>query len=202
MLKLDPKPFPLVISGPSGVGKTVICQKLLEDHGAMARVVTVTTRLPRRGETPEIDYHFVDPETFERYKREGMLLESARVHDADYGTPWSDVEGHLREGKIALLNVDVQGALVIREKKPSSVLVFILPPDEKTLRVRLKKRGTDDNDTIERRLKRAREEMELAPRYDYVVVNDGLERCVGQILCILRAEASRSGRCLSPESLR
>lgn len=198
MLKIIAKPFPLVISGPSGVGKTVICQKLLETNERMARVVTVTTRLPRTGETPGVDYDFVDPETFERYKREGALLESARVHDADYGTPWAQIDGHLRDGNIALANVDVQGALVIREKKPTSVLVFILPPDERTLRVRLKKRGTDDDETVDRRMKRAREEIALAPRYDYLVVNDGFDRCVQQIQCIIEAERLRSARRIDP----
>jgi guanylate kinase len=198
MLKLRARPFPFVISGPSGVGKTVICRGLLERNREMCRVITVTTRPRRKGEKPEVDYHFVNKQKFEEMKKEGDLLEWAEVHDAGYGTPRREVEGYLGEGRIPLLNVDVQGALAIREQIRDSVLVFVLPPDEETIRTRLEKRGTDDAETIRRRLIRAREEMKVAPQYDYIVVNDKLDRCIAQIDCIYQAELLKPHRCLEP----
>jgi len=166
----------------------------------MTRIVTVTTRAPRRGEVPGTSYRFVDDRTFETMKTEGAFLEWATVHGESYGSPRRDVEESLASGKVPLLNVDVQGALSIRRALGgTSVLVFVLPPDEKTLRARLEGRRSDDRSTIERRLQRAREEMALAPEYDYVVVNGDLEPAVARLHAIHEAELSRSGRCLGGE---
>lgn len=200
MLKMQDEPFPFVVSGPSGVGKTVICRRLLSLNPEMSRVITVTTRPTRQGEQGGVDYHFVKTDEFERMRRENLLLEWADVHDAQYGTPREPVETYLGEGQIPLLNVDVQGALAIRREIPRSLLVFVLPPSEEALRSRLEKRGTDDAETIRRRLKRAREEVKLAPKYDYIVVNDVLDRCVEEVQHVYRAELLRPDRCLPPDS--
>lgn len=199
MLKVQSKSFPLVISGPSGVGKTVICRRLLDINPEMSRVITVTTRSPRAGETHKLDYYFVDKARFDKMRENGALLEWAEVHGADYGTPRREVERYMEEDQIPLLNIDVQGALAVKREISETVLVFVLPPDEETILSRLQKRATDDEETIRRRLKRAREEMALAPEYDYVVVNDELDRCVNEIQHIYRAELLRPHRCLDPD---
>jgi guanylate kinase len=199
MLDLKPKPFPFVVSGPSGVGKTSICRGLEERVPEIQRIVTVTTRSPRRDERQDRDYHFVDAGTFARMRDEGRLLEWAEVHGASYGTPREPVERLLGEGRIPLLNVDVQGALAIRRAIPETLLVFVLPPSEEALRARLEGRGSDDPETVRRRLQRAREEIRLVPEYDYVVVNDVLEECIGRVQAIYVAERSRVARVLPPD---
>ncbi|MBU1701488.1 MAG: guanylate kinase [Candidatus Eisenbacteria bacterium] len=193
MLEFLPQPFVCVISGPSGVGKTVVCRRLLKRNRGLGRVITVTTREPRGRERPEIDYHFVDTAAFEQKRTSGALLEWATVYDASYGTPKDEVEEYLAQGRIPLLNIDVQGALSIRKALPElAVLIFLYPPDEETLRERLEGRGTDSRETIEKRQKVALNEIALAPKYDYVVINGHLMTCVREVEAILRAEMLRA----------
>ncbi|MBD3336282.1 MAG: guanylate kinase [Candidatus Eisenbacteria bacterium] len=188
-------PFVLIISGPSGVGKTVVCHRLLQLVPRLARVVTTTTRPPRGRERQDEAYHFLTASEFEQLKAEDGLLEWAEVHGARYGTPRRDVEVLLAQDRVPLLNIDVQGALQIQRRLPGdAVLVFLLPPDEETLRARLLGRKTDDPETVERRLQRAREEIAVAPRYDYAVVNADLDACVEDVRAIYRAETCRAGR--------
>lgn len=186
-----------VLSGPSGAGKTTICERLLSAPGAR-RVVTCTTRPPRGDEQAEEDYHFLSEEEFDQKITERGFLEHAKVHDHRYGTPRDEVEAGLREGATLLLNIDVQGAQQLRDAGVGpATFVFVEPPDLETLRQRLESRGTDDQETIERRLRTAREEMKERDRFDRVIVNGDLEQAVADGLRLL-GSADSSGDDGSP----
>lgn len=165
------------MSGPSGVGKTTIARRLREREG-FVKIVTCTTRPPRGGERDGTDYHFLTPETFERKIGEGAFLEHARVHDRLYGTPKAEVNAALERGEVVVLDIDVQGAMAVREQGLPALLVFLAPPDEKELLRRLAGRRTESPEQIERRLKTAEWEMEQKKRFDAILVNDDLERTV------------------------
>jgi guanylate kinase len=174
----------VVLSGPSGSGKSTLAQRLLAMPGLRLKVsISATTRAPRPGEQPGRDYFFVTREQFEQM-RDG-LLESAQVHGNDYGTPQGPVREAMAAGTCVLLVIDVQGGIQVRERAPGSLLIFVKPPDFPTLEARLRARGTDDELTIERRLRGARRELELASSYDVQVINDDLERAVGDLAAIL-----------------
>ncbi len=192
--RLIERPFPIVISGASGTGKTSVVKKLLSIDGRLVRAVTATTRPPRPKEEDGIDYIFLDENEFQERKRRGYFLETARVHGFWYGTPKENVEKALKAGKWAVLNVDVQGGLAIKEIYPDAVLIFMLPPSMEALEERLRKRGTEDEEEIQRRLAEALQEMAAAPDYSYVVVNDDVKDCANRILAIVRAETSRTRR--------
>ncbi|MCX6993741.1 MAG: guanylate kinase [Kiritimatiellaeota bacterium] len=195
------RPLLLVVSAPSGAGKTTLCARLLEAFPAMVRSVSCTTRAPRPGEVNGRDYVFLDAVEFRRRITAGAFLEHAQVHGAWYGTPREPVEQALRAGRDVLLIVDVQGAERIRQLlAPSSggdlrrafVDVFIMPPDSATLRRRLVARGHDDAAAIERRLKNAGGEMAGASRYQYRIVNDCLEDAVARLRAIVLEEKQAS----------
>ena len=174
----------VVLSGPSGSGKSTLAKRLLALPGLRLKVsISATTRAPRPGEQPGRDYLFVTKEQFEQM-RDG-LLESAQVHGNDYGTPQQPVREAMAAGTCVLLVIDVQGGLQVRERVPGSLLIFVKPPDLTTLEARLRARGTDDEPTIERRISGARCELELARSYDVHVINDDLERAVGDLAAIL-----------------
>jgi guanylate kinase len=174
----------IVLSGPSGAGKSTLAQRLLALPGLRLKVsISATTRSARPGEQPGRDYFFVTKEQFERM-RDG-LLESAQVHGNDYGTPQEPVREAMAAGICVLLVIDVQGGLQVRKRVPSAVLIFVKPPDLLTLEARLRARGTDDEPTIERRLRGARRELEHATSYDVHVINDDLERAVADLAAIL-----------------
>lgn len=170
----------LVISGPSGSGKSTICKRLLEDPRVHFSV-SATTRAPRKGEVDGRDYRFLDPETFRRLIREGAFIEHAEVHGNMYGTLRAPMEEALARGEVFLLEIDVQGALQLRALEEPGLYVFIAPPDMEILRRRLVGRGTDAPEVVERRLKKAEDEMREAVKYDHVVVNDDLERALGEV---------------------
>jgi guanylate kinase len=174
----------VVLSGPSGSGKSTLAQRLLALPGLRLKVsISATTRAPRPGEQAGRDYFFVTKEQFEQM-RDG-LLESAQVHGNQYGTPQGPVREAMAAGTCVLLVIDVQGGLQVRERVPGSLLIFVKPPDLLTLEARLRARGTDDDNVIERRLTGARRELELASSYDVHVINDDLERAVGDLAAIL-----------------
>lgn len=177
----------VVISGPSGAGKTTICDKLLETTG-WRRVVTCTTREPRRGEVDGKDYHFLDREEFERGIRERRFLEHAKVFENYYGTPREEVETGIERGETLLLNIDVQGARQVREAEVTRlVTIFIEPPDLVELKRRLERRSTDSDETTKRRLQVAERELAEKRYYDHVVRNDELNEAVKEVLEILDA---------------
>jgi len=170
----------VVISGPSGVGKTTVVDRVLE-LSDYERAVTATTRPPREGEVDGVDYLFLTREEFAGRVDRGGFLEHATIHGNLYGTPRAYVEEILERGGVCLLNVDVQGAATVRGRVKPELSVFLLPPDRSTLEARLRGRGTDDAATVERRLAIAREEQARKDEYDVTVVNDRLERAVEEI---------------------
>ncbi len=184
----------VVISAPSGTGKTTLCHMLLEEFENMEFSVSYTTRIPREGEINGRDYFFVDRETFERMIEEGDFLEWAEVYGNLYGTSKSQVIKAIESGKDVLLDIDVQGALQVKNNFPEAVLIFILPPSLKELEKRLRKRGTDSGEAIERRLRIAREEIRKSIYYDYLVVNDVLEVAFNKLKSIITAEKCRTER--------
>lgn len=167
----------VVLSGPSGVGKTTVCQALLEDP-RLAASISCTTRPPRAGEVNGRDYHFLARDEFERRVAAGRFLEHAVVHDNLYGTPREPIEALLREGRCPLLDIDVQGADQVRSKGLPAVYLFLAPRDMDVLRERLLRRNTEDAASMRRRLAVAEREMAARPRYDRVVINDRIPDAV------------------------
>lgn len=184
------KPLLVVISAPSGGGKTTICKKLIERHPDEMKIsVSATTRRPRPGEVNGVDYFFIsEPEFFERVRR-GEFLEYERVHGNYYGTLRSTVEKLLAEGYTVLFDVDVNGALAIKKRFPEAVLIFIKPPSIEALKERLRARQTDDPEEIEKRLRRLPEEYAKSKEFDYIVVNNKLEDTLRQIESIIARHA-------------
>jgi len=170
----------VVLSGPSGVGKTTVADRLRTRSG-YRRAVTATTRPPRTGEVDGVHYHFLDETTFRSWIRAGRLLEHAEVHGRHYGTPAAGVEAILDAGEVCLLVIDVQGAAQLRESGMAAYFVFVAPPDDAELERRLRGRGSDPEEEIQRRLRGAREELGRAGEYDTVVLNDDLDRVIDEI---------------------
>lgn len=194
-------PLVVVVSAPSGTGKSTICRQLIDSAGSSSTCqqeiefsVSTTTRKPRRNEKDGMNYHFVDDETFETMKRNDEFLEDAIVHGERYGTPRSAVQTTLESGKDVLLDIDVQGGRQVKEQCDEAVLVFIAPPDLDELERRLRNRGTEDESEISRRLREASDELNSIDLYDYVVINDEIERAVEKINAIRAAEKCRLNR--------
>ena len=166
-----------VVSGFSGAGKGTVIKALLEQHEGYALSVSATTREPRPGELHGREYYFIGKEEFEDMIREGQLLEYAQYVDHYYGTPRPFVEKKLAEGTDVLLEIELQGALQIRERFPQAVLIFITPPSIQALRERLTGRGSETEEIINNRLKRARVEARSMDQYDYILVNDTVNEC-------------------------
>ena len=181
----------IVVSAPSGAGKTTVIDRVLREVPGLRFSVSHTTRPPRAGEREGVDYHYVDRPTFERLRADGKLLESAEVHGNLYGTARAELDQARAEGKDVLLDLDVQGAAQVRERVPGAVTVFILPPSYQELEQRLRGRGQDDEATIERRLAAAAREVGAFKNYEYALVNDEIEACVEGLKCIIRAARSR-----------
>lgn len=185
----------LALSAPSGTGKTTLARRLVARVRGAEFSVSVTTRRRRRRERGGVDYHFVDPARFQRKIDRGELLEWAEVHGHFYGTPRGPAERALRAGGVIVFDVDVQGGRSIQRLYPEAVLVFVLPPSLRELERRLRQRGTDGADTIRRRMLAARAEIEQGlASYDYVVVNDDVDRALSELLAIVTAERCRRGR--------
>ena len=178
----------LVISGFSGVGKGTVVRRLMETYENYALSVSVTTRPPREGEVHGKDYFFISEEEFSAMEKEGRLMEWAGYVGRHYGTPRDYVLGHLEEGRDMILEIEVQGALQVKEKYPEAILVFVAPPGAAVLKERLLKRGTENAEQVEKRLLRAVEESEAMESYDYLLVNDDLETCVEELHQIMQCE--------------
>lgn len=176
-----------IISGFSGAGKGTLVKRLLQEYDNYALSVSMTTRKPREGERDGVEYFFVDRASFEKTIAEDGLIEYARYCDNYYGTPKAYVQQQLEAGRDVILEIEIQGALQVKEKFPEAVLLFVTPPSASQLKARLEGRGTETAEVIAKRLSRAYEESEGMGAYDYIVVNDDLELCTKQVHAILEA---------------
>lgn len=181
----------IVVSGPSGAGKSTVVFKAINGREDMCFSTSVTSRKPRPGENDGREYFFIDRERFEKMVESDELLEHAVYVGNYYGTPRKFVEDKLDAGNSVFLDIEVQGARQVKEKKPDAVMVFLIPPTLDELRKRLEKRGTESEETICNRLSRAREEYAEADFYDYIVVNDDPDIAAAELNAILLAEKCR-----------
>ncbi|MCA3709984.1 MAG: guanylate kinase [Phenylobacterium sp.] len=185
----------LLVSSPSGAGKTSLSRRLVSDHDDLVLSISATTRAPRPGEEEGREYYFVSPERFEEMVEGGQLLEWAHVHDNRYGTPKAPVEAALAAGRDVLFDIDWQGAAQVRQAMPEdSVSIFVLPPSWADLARRLNARAQDSDLVIHRRLERGREEITHWEDYDYVIVNKNFDRAYADLGHIYRAERMKPGR--------
>ena len=171
----------IVVSGFSGAGKGTLMKKLMQNYDNYALSISMTTRSPREGEREGVEYFFTDKEQFEKRIADNGLIEYACYCGNYYGTPREYVEQQLQAGKDVILEIEIQGALKVKERFPESLLLFVTPPSAGELQRRLVGRGTETDEVIRQRLARASEESEGIEAYDYIVVNDNLERCVEEI---------------------
>jgi guanylate kinase len=178
-----------VVAGPSGAGKGTLIEELLKRYRTAWLSVSATTRKPRPDEEEGIQYHFLDSDEFRELAKKGEFLEWAEVHGNLYGTPRARVERELARGLDVILEIDVQGARQVREKMPDAVAVFVLPPSLEVLEERLRSRGTEGEDELERRLRNALEESQEKDDYEYVVLNDRLHRAVEEFCAIYEKES-------------
>lgn len=200
------RPMLIVISAPSGGGKTTLCQQLLVTDPNIVRAVTCTTRAPREGERDGVDYYFLDAATFQKRVETGEFLEHATVHDHRYGNLKSEVLGKLRQGRDVVLNIDVQGAATIRANAAQDdalnqalVTVFLTPPSLAILERRLRKRGADSEATIQKRLSAARQEIAEWKYFDYLLISTTVAEDLRRMLAILEAEKMRPHRAQPPD---
>ncbi|MDV4151226.1 guanylate kinase [Clostridium sp. AL.422] len=184
----------IVISGPSGAGKGTICKALLEKHNNIYISVSATTRAPREGEVEGINYYFLSREAFEEKVKKNGFLEYANVHGNFYGTPKVNVEKMLDEGKDVILEIDIQGALQVKENFKEGVFIFILPPSMEELKQRIIKRGSETEESLMTRFKNAYKEINYVSKYNYAVVNDELDIAVEKVESIIAAEKCRVDR--------
>lgn len=182
----------VVVSGPSGVGKGTVHERVRAALPGSRLSVSATTRPPRPGEIDGVHYHFMDTARFEQLIVEDALLEHARYAGHCYGTPHADIRELLAAGHVVVLDIEVQGAVQVRERVPDALLIFLAPPSLKELEARLRGRGTEDDGAVARRLDTARRELAQRDRFDAVVVNDDLDRCVAEVL--ERIDAARRAR--------
>ncbi len=177
----------IVFSGPSGSGKGTVLGEYFKSHPEAAFSVSATTRAPRPGEVDGVNYHFVTRERFEEMIRQGEVLEYTRYNGNYYGSPAGPIRKELEAGRDVVLEIEVDGAMQVREKFPEAVLIFVLPPSFGELERRLIGRGTETREQIEGRLSTARRELSLAPRYDYLLLNDKVEEAAARLGEIIRA---------------
>ena len=196
MREMNRKGLLLVVSGPSGCGKGTVLSQVFAKQPNTYYSVSATTRAPRPGEVDGVQYHFLTKEAFEEKIAAGQMLEYAQYAGNYYGTPAQAVDAQLAEGKNVVLEIEVQGAKQVKQRRPEAVMIFIMPPSMKELRRRLTDRGTESQEVIQRRMETARQEMPQAKDYDYIVFNDTVEEAAEDICAILRA-----GRCLAKENL-
>lgn len=189
-----------MISGPGGVGKGTVVRVLLERWPELALAVSATTRPPRPGEENGREYHFVSDAQFDKLVTSDALLEWATFGGRRYGTPWSSVRDALEQGRTLILEIDVQGALQVRERFADALLVFLAPPSIAALRQRLRDRGTDSEARIAERLAIAERELAQAPAFDHVVTNEDLNRAAGEIGRILFASSAADAGSAEVES--
>jgi len=182
----------LVVSGPSGAGKGTICKELLSRRGDSITVsVSATTRSPRAGEVEGVNYFFLDKEKFVDMVAAGEFLEHAQVYDNFYGTPMKFVMDELVRGKNVLLEIDIQGAMQVREKYPEGVYIFVLPPSMKELKNRIIGRGSETAESLEKRFSSAFSEIDFIKKYDYYIINDKVDKATDTLTSIIDAESHR-----------
>jgi len=191
-MSMDKSGTLFIVAAPSGAGKSTLVNALLEREPAISLSISHTTRPPRPGEEYGRHYYFVERSEFEREVAEGIFLEHAEVHGNFYGTSRKMVEGLLNQGRDVLLEIDWQGAAQIRKSKPDCVSVFILPPSRTELERRLRGRGSDSAEVIERRLRNSRGEIAHAHEFDYIIVNDRFEDALDGLQAIVQAVRQRS----------
>ncbi|MEG0238081.1 MAG: guanylate kinase [Clostridium sp.] len=184
----------LVISGPSGAGKGTICKALLDKHKEIYLSVSATTRAPRKGEVEGVNYYFTTKENFVQKVEEGDFLEHAEVYGNYYGTPKSGVEKMLEQGKDVILEIDIQGALKVKENCEEGIFIFILPPSMEELKQRIIKRGSETPESLMTRFKSAYKEINYISKYNYAVVNDEVDVAVNKLEAIITAEKCRVDR--------
>lgn len=181
----------MALSGPSGVGKDAVLDRMKNSRRRMSFAVTATTRRRRSGEVDGVDYHFLSKERFERMRDRGELLEWAEVYGNYYGVPRQQVDRALRDGRDIMVKVDVQGAMTIKRVMPQAISIFLVAPSMEELQGRLRNRKTESDSDMQRRTATAAEEMKKIDDFDYVVVNDTVEQAVSEIERIISAEKER-----------
>ena len=191
--------IPFVVSAPSGTGKTTVCRRLVERDEHIAFSVSHTTRPQRPGEVEGLHYHFVTRAEFDRLRAEGAFVESAEYAGNFYGTSFASLDAPLERGRDLLLEVDVQGALQLRERRSDARFVFLLPPSLDELERRLRGRGTDAPEGVARRLAEVRRELAAVHAFDYAVVNEDVEGTIQTLLAIVAAERSGAAAALRAE---
>ena len=184
----------IVISAPSGAGKTSLCKRLLQTSPLFYYSVSFTTRPPRKNEIEGVDYYFVSREEFQKMIERGEFVEWAEVHGHMYGTSAKLIDEAIKAKKEVVLEVDVKGGTEIKRRYPDSVLIFLLPPSWEELEKRLRNRMTESDKEIKQRLVRAKKEVEYAPYYDYLVINDDINKALEKLLAIIEAERCRMKR--------
>ena len=180
-----------VVSGFSGAGKGTLMKALLQNYDNYALSISATTRSPREGEADGREYFFLTEEAFEEKIRKNELIEYARYVNHYYGTPRNYVEQKMAEGKDVILEIEIQGALKVKEQYPDAILLFVMPPNALTLKSRLTGRGTETEEVIDARLKRAADEAEGIEAYDYILINDDLDACVEQMHYLIQGQHCR-----------
>ena len=193
---MNKKGLLFIISGPAGSGKGTIVSRVRE-LAQFDFSVSATTRSPRPGEIDGVHYYFIDKAEFEKKIEDGEMLEHAQYVGNYYGTPKKPVEDALAKGKNIILDIEVQGALQVKAKMPEAVMIYILPPNYETLLGRIRGRGTETEEIIQKRMAQAKKEIESFPKYDYVVINDSIEKAASDILSILHTENMRTVRNLN-----
>ena len=183
-----------VITGPSGVGKATVLSRLLKNIDNVYVSISATTRKPRQGEINEKDYFFMEREEFEKLIKEGKFLEYAEYVGNYYGTPAGSVNEMLKNGKDVILEIEVQGALKVKEKCPDANMVFIIPPSFSALEFRLRSRGTESDDVIAKRLEKARSEYLMVDKYDYIVINDDIDKAADEIRAIIMSSRCKKDK--------
>lgn len=194
-MKNQDKGILIVVSGFSGAGKGTLMKKLLENYDNYALSVSATTRAPRQGETHGKEYFFKTVEEFEKMIAQDELIEYAKYVDNYYGTPESYVTDQLEAGRDVILEIEIQGALKVKEKYPDTLLLFVTPPSAEELKARLVGRGTESMEVIEARMRRAIEEAQYMDSYDYLIVNDDLNICMEEMHQVIQAEHKKVNHC-------
>ena len=196
MSSLVHRTCPVVLSAPSGAGKTTIAKALVEGSEDVVFSVSATTRPARDHEVDGVDYRFLSEPKFRAMIEADEFVEWAHVHGHLYGTSRKALQEALDDGRFLILDVDVQGAMQMRQRVPDVVLVFVIPPSADALVERLRERGTEGEDTVARRIEHARGELEQASQFDYIVINENLEQAIDEVWCIVMAEGRRTVRAI------